>query len=643
MSNTDFTFSSACQITVQIMLGTSFLVLGFVTFSILYNIQIKPSSLISKALIEKNEQRSFVAPLFYFLVMVHSFVMCIYVWVYSAQGIKYFTEIANSSDPESIDRFQQRMIAAFNNGLYISDAIFLIIFIIMFSQMIIYNEYGHLVKGAQFQSNLLTKRTYTMPKEILITLLVYILIQVAIIITYNIVNKEKGDGFTSSIVLNSIDFAINACQPLSQIVYESYTNRRFQGCPIKSKKMEKQIRSLRSIIIFFSVGRAIQALINAFIIYSQKTILYTLIQQSGFGTYVMIAIYMIVQITFEIIPFIMTFSKEIQKILLKTFEQEKSLQLDQESPEIQLREHGSDESDMTKHRYTISDQNDRAIIELKINEFTLQDQFTQPSTSVIQFGILNRAKLTNNRYSGKLFICRRIPANRLSQYLIEEINQDIQSYRKLVCPYLIQIKAIHIDPDYIYFFLPYFDHQSLGQIILSQNNDGQQIDLETKFTFLKNICSGMQYLHDNNICHGQLKSNNILISKNNQARIVDFGLNALKKFVSLTTGYTTKSQFTSPELLQERSSTPLGTVEGDIYAFGMITWEVFHMKQAFPGLSIQDLTKLIATDQKRPKIDENIPDDMKMLIRACWQAEPQKRPRFSKIIQFLEGTLQNLE
>ena len=28
------------------------------------------------------------------------------------------------------------------------------------------------------------------------------------------------------------------------------------------------------------------------------------------------------------------------------------------------------------------------------------------------------------------------------------------------------------------------------------------------------------------------------------------------------------------------------------------------MKQAFPGLSIQDLTKLIATDQKRPKIDE---------------------------------------
>ena len=56
-----------------------------------------------------------------------------------------------------------------------------------------------------------------MPKEILITLVVYILIQVAVIITYNVVNKAnpQSDGRASSIVLNSIDFAINACQPLS--------------------------------------------------------------------------------------------------------------------------------------------------------------------------------------------------------------------------------------------------------------------------------------------------------------------------------------------------------------------------------------------------------------------------------------------
>jgi len=66
-------------------------------------------------------------------------------------------------------------------------------------------------------------------------------------------------------------------------------------------------------------------------------------------------------------------------------------------------------------------------------------------------------------------------------------------------------------------------------------------------------------LHSNSISHGALKSNNIVLTKNNEPKIIDFGLHALKKFLALTTGYTTKSQYTGPELLVERSPTPDGT------------------------------------------------------------------------------------
>lgn len=47
-----------------------------------------------------------------------------------------------------------------------------------------------------------------------------------------------------------------------QIIYEIYSNKRFQGCPIKSKKMESQIRKLRSVLIFFSIGRVFQCILN---------------------------------------------------------------------------------------------------------------------------------------------------------------------------------------------------------------------------------------------------------------------------------------------------------------------------------------------------------------------------------------------
>lgn len=59
-------------------------------------------------------------------------------------------------------------------------------------------------------------------------------------------------------------------------------------------------------------------------------------------------------------------------------------------------------------------------------------------------------------------------------------------------------------------------------------------------------------------------------------------------------------------------------MEGDVYAFGMIAWECFHQKLAFPGLTVPEVIKLIAVEQKRPKIEESLPEEIKDLIRACW-------------------------
>lgn len=65
------------------------------------------------------------------------------------------------------------LITIFVNEIYISDAIFLPIFVILFTQMILFNDYGHLTKGVQFRDNIFTKRTYKMPPEIKCVLILY--------------------------------------------------------------------------------------------------------------------------------------------------------------------------------------------------------------------------------------------------------------------------------------------------------------------------------------------------------------------------------------------------------------------------------------------------------------------------------------
>jgi hypothetical protein len=79
-----------------------------------------------------------------------------------------------------------------------------------------------------------------------------------------------------------------------------------------------------------------------------------------------------------------------------------------------------------------------------------------------------------------------------------------------------------------------------------------------------------------------------------------------------------------------------------VYAFGILSWEILHGQKAFAGVSVSDLVKLINDEQKRPKIDESLPENIKMMIRSCWQQEPSKRPDFKFIIEALSenaGTL----
>lgn len=58
-----------------------------------------------------------------------------------------------------------------------------------------------------------------------------------------------------------------------------------------------------------------------------------------------------------------------------------------------------------------------------------------------------------------------IESNKISTYMIEEINYDLQKYRKLNHHNIFPIKAMAMDSKYIYFLTPYFEHQSFGAIL----------------------------------------------------------------------------------------------------------------------------------------------------------------------------------
>ena len=93
-----------------------------------------------------------------------------------------------------------------------------------------------------------------------------------------------------------------------------------------------------------------------------------------------------------------------------------------------------------------------------------------------------------------------------------------------------------LDPDGIdYFDVPLFPGKfyiimdNMGETLENKlaKKEGTKIDIKVKLQYLKNLVDGLTIMHENNFCHLDIKSINILVGQDNIARFIDFGISKL--------------------------------------------------------------------------------------------------------------------
>jgi serine/threonine protein kinase len=143
---------------------------------------------------------------------------------------------------------------------------------------------------------------------------------------------------------------------------------------------------------------------------------------------------------------------------------------------------------------------------------------------------------------------------------------------------------------------------------------------------------GMKYLHSRNIIHRDLKPANILIDEKGQIRIADFGTAKLEDCGTTSTNVVGTLSFMASETLEGGQSTK----KSDVFAFGLILYEVLVGERVFPKTG--NLVQLIQmhTQETRPPIPKGIHLSIATLIRQCWTKNPESRPTFEDILTILE-------
>lgn len=163
------------------------------------------------------------------------------------------------------------------------------------------------------------------------------------------------------------------------------------------------------------------------------------------------------------------------------------------------------------------------------------------------------------------------------------------------------------------------EYAELGKLSKNYKNKSWKIKLNYSFQ----IINAINFIHNNNIIHGDLNTNNIVVTKDNIIKIIDFG-GSKEKGENIETMNTIS--YCSPEQIRSNIS----SFESDIFSYGLILLEMVYEKPLFYNYDIPEIIEIIEKHKILdiyPINNINIPSLYRYLIKKCLNSDPSYRPK----------------
>lgn len=141
----------------------------------------------------------------------------------------------------------------------------------------------------------------------------------------------------------------------------------------------------------------------------------------------------------------------------------------------------------------------------------------------------------------------------------------------------------------------------------------------------RQLCVGMAAIHKAGILHRDFKPANIIIDSRGVARITDFGIAGIEADIAGDNMRPGTPAYMSPEQINGKDV----TARSDIYALGLVIYEIFTGKQAFIADNVIDLIKKHQTETPTnpSEIVKGIDSLVESVIAQCLEKDPKDRPQ----------------
>ncbi|TFK53815.1 kinase-like protein [Heliocybe sulcata] len=207
--------------------------------------------------------------------------------------------------------------------------------------------------------------------------------------------------------------------------------------------------------------------------------------------------------------------------------------------------------------------------------------------------------------------------------------------------HIVPLLAIPTNPD-ICFVTPWMPGGNISKYIEDHPNCDRLL-------LLAGVARGITFLHEIDIIHGDVKDTNVLVNSGGIACLTDL-LTARRANAPIPLRFQqvwgtmrwNAPELLVPELYGRNAANNCPSKESDVYAFGLLAWQIFSGIVPFSNIRSDANAVLRIVQGDRPSRTQQcneagLTNELWDLIERCWVANDHLRPTMSEVARELEG------
>ena len=256
----------------------------------------------------------------------------------------------------------------------------------------------------------------------------------------------------------------------------------------------------------------------------------------------------------------------------------------------------------------------------KIDEYIMIRELGKGSYASVKLAI---NKINNNKCAIKIYSKKAL----LDPQKKNVVNNELKLLKQIDNINIVKLYEVIETSSYLYLVMEYIEGISL--LDTNRRDENHYLEEQRALKIFIQIIKAIMYCQSKNICHRDIKLENILITKDDIVKIIDFGFAVKTDKETYQNLFCGSPSYMAPEIVNKEKYI---AQYSDIWSLGVLFYSMLYGRFPFKANAQEDLFKVINDAKVEFPEDIEVNDKIKKLLKKIFVVVPTQRPSLQEIL-----------